>query len=568
MTMEMERELVLARLKPLRRLAGPQPDIAAYYRSLLRHEDELVRIGAICWLTDNNQYVQRARAAAAALGPVPCLAERLPDVFAGKSARMIGLDGTSRIPETDAKAAKSVAAAVAESVEGFQRSSDPAMLLNASLQADAAAGWMAGLNWSLRAMLVYSVEPLAAIRTFEILVHANQKETIAALIELLSEIRLFSDLCAIESAALLLETSDFTAALAKLDSLQIRNLGLPSLRSRFHTLRGACQAGLGNFKGAVISYELQNTGGQPPSPRLLARMPDQVRTLNSLKLSLRTPDSRADHFMMLGFPRSGTTLLESALSAHPAVETFEEVRAFSQMAHNMMDRAQSQKPIGSDEALAFREDYYRELDQLSADPDATVYIDKTPIRSVYGPLLRRLFPDKRYIFSIRHPYDVVLSCFRTPFGANMSMIHFNRFADACAIYDMAMTNWFDAFPETDTVPGPRRGNDSALGDSGPVCTVRYERLVNEFETELQAVLDFLGVPWDDSVTRFAESAKRRRAKTPSYSKVRKGLSIGVQSAWRDYKFLFEIPEAEPLHHWATRFGYDTLQAAPKIDAAG
>ena len=69
-------------------------------------------------------------------------------------------------------------------------------------------------------------------------------------------------------------------------------------------------------------------------------------------------------------------------------------------------------------------------------------IDKMPIRSLYSPLMAKLLPEQRYIFSIRHPYDVALSCFKQRFKPNGAMSSFLSFADTVQLYDFAMTTWF------------------------------------------------------------------------------------------------------------------------------
>jgi hypothetical protein len=73
----------------------------------------------------------------------------------------------------------------------------------------------------------------------------------------------------------------------------------------------------------------------------------------------------------------------------------------------------------------------------------------------------------------------------------------------------------------------------------------------------RGVLDFLGVPWSDAVRDFSKTAENRAAKTPSYQKVRQGLSIGIQTQWRNYRFAFESDAAKPLAKWAEFFGYET-----------
>ena len=154
--------------------------------------------------------------------------------------------------------------------------------------------------------------------------------------------------------------------------------------------------------------------------------------------------------------------------------------------------------------------------------------------------MSKLFPEKRYVFSIRHPYDVVLSCFKQQFVRNIAMEHFRTFETAAKLYDFTMTQWFAVHGFDD----PR------------VHYVRYDDLVTDFEPTLRGALHFLGVGWDPAVLDFARAAEQRSARTPSYQKVRQGLSIGVQTSWRNYRFLFNSDAARPLRKWVGHFGYD------------
>ena len=66
-----------------------------------------------------------------------------------------------------------------------------------------------------------------------------------------------------------------------------------------------------------------------------------------------------------------------------------------------------------------------------------------------------------------------------------------------------------------------------------------------------------GLQWDEHIRDFASLADARSGRTPSYQKVRKGLTLGVQTSWRNYGFLFQSPDAKPLYRWAEFFGYPT-----------
>jgi hypothetical protein len=240
---------------------------------------------------------------------------------------------------------------------------------------------------------------------------------------------------------------------------------------------------------------------------------------------------------MTGFPRSGTTLLENALGMHPLVETFEEIPS-RESVEKFLRRQRPEAP--TDELyLTARERYYDEIERRRHKPTARIFLDKMPMRSIEAGFMSKLFPDKRYIFSIRHPYDVVLSCFKQDFGRNIAMEHFRTLDGAARLYDYTMTQWFGVYGLDD----PR------------VCYIRYDDLVTRFDASMRKALAFLGADWDDAVLGFAGAAETRAARTPSYQKVRQGLTLGVQTQWENYRFAFQSEAARALGKWVEFFGY-------------
>jgi hypothetical protein len=253
-------------------------------------------------------------------------------------------------------------------------------------------------------------------------------------------------------------------------------------------------------------------------------------------------DGHDNYFLMLGFPRSGTTLLENILASHPAVETFEEIPGWSSSQQVMRQFWEQKLPLPYDAAVKAVQRYYRTIEVRRKKDTAALFIDKMPTLSAEAVLLEKIFPRKKYIFSIRHPYDVVLSCFRQPFFPNAAMDNFTTMEDTCRLYDFTMSQWLKVHSL----------------DSERVCYVRYDRLVQDLQQEASRALQFLGVDWDPGILQFAKRADERKTATPSYKKVRQGLSIGVQSSWRNYEFLFRKPYARKLDRWVKHFGYDGL----------
>ena len=308
------------------------------------------------------------------------------------------------------------------------------------------------------------------------------------------------------------------------------------------SLKAELMEHLGRFEEAYRSYCKQNKLMRGPGFDTSV-FRDRTKAKAEAKIEDAGPDERTDHYLMLGFPRSGTTLLENALASHPEIETFEEISALGSLSQFFFTRSESgTNSFGRNFTLQARARYYREIDRHKNKPGAKVFIDKLPIASADAKFFGKIFPGKRYIFSIRHPYDVVLSCFKQAFTPNAAMDNFTTFADSCRIYDFVMNEWFGTFSL----------------DSEDVCYIRYDRLVTDLKTEISRALSFVGLDWNEEILEFAQRAEERRVKTPSYAKVRSGLSLGVQSGWRNYEFLFRTADARPLDRWVKLFGYEGL----------
>ena len=143
--------------------------------------------------------------------------------------------------------------------------------------------------------------------------------------------------------------------------------------------------------------------------------------------------------------------------------------------------------------LKARDRYYDEETRRHRKPGATVFVDKMPLRSAEAGFTAKVFPDKRYIFSIRHPFDVVLSCFKQYFGRNIALEHFRSFEGAVNLYDFTMQQWFGAYGWT-------------IRASTTCATTRWSPSSSRASA---ATLDFLGLPWDDKVLDFAAAAANR-----------------------------------------------------------
>lgn len=256
------------------------------------------------------------------------------------------------------------------------------------------------------------------------------------------------------------------------------------------------------------------------------------------------PPAAADSapIFLLGFPRSGTTLLDQILDAHPALTTMEEKDALDQVR-----RAVQQLPGGYPQALArldeaaisdLRQLYHDEVRRHVGDLGGRALIDKMPLNTIDAGLIFRLFPNARILLALRHPCDVVLSGFMQAMQPNAAMVLFDSLNSTATFYAEVMELW------------QRYRQVLPLS----VLTIRYEDLVADLAAETRRILDFLGLAWDDAVLGYAQHARTRAISTPSYHQVVQPIYQRSVHRWRNYAFAFD--EALPmLRPFIEEFGY-------------
>ena len=252
-------------------------------------------------------------------------------------------------------------------------------------------------------------------------------------------------------------------------------------------------------------------------------------------------DEKAHAFLM-GFPRSGTTLLEQVLATHSDVVALEEREVLIDAMRAYLT------PIGGMIALAdvdgaqlepFRDSYWKKVREFGVEPDGKVFVDKHPLSTIRLPLINKMFPQAKVIFTRRDPRDVVLSCFRRSFNMNPSMYEFNTIERAARYYVSVMEAgqvYLESLPLD-------------------VHFMRYEDLIADFEAETKRLCAFLGLEWTVRLKDFAETARARSITTPSSTQVGRGLYTEGAGQWRNYEFALK-PVLPVLQPWIERFGYE------------
>ena len=249
------------------------------------------------------------------------------------------------------------------------------------------------------------------------------------------------------------------------------------------------------------------------------------------------------HVFLVGFPRSGTTLLEQVLASHDRIEALEERDCLaSAMAEFVLppDGIERLAALSGDDLSRFRDAYWAAARAGGASLERPVFIDKLPFNLLNWPLIAKLFPEAKMLLALRDPRDVVLSCFRRRFRMSPFMYEMFTLESAAGFY--AATMEFAQFC---------RDNLTL-----PFFVSRYEDLVNDFKPSVQAICGFLGLEYNDAMRDFAETARGRMIRTPSAPQVARGLYSSGIGQWRAYARNL-APVMPVLAPWIGKFGYGT-----------
>jgi len=265
--------------------------------------------------------------------------------------------------------------------------------------------------------------------------------------------------------------------------------------------------------------------------------PDGVRRMLALldvpippaPTSFQTPAP----IFLVGFPRSGTTLLDQILSSHSRIYCMEEKEIF---AESIDDVLMGEASLDDVDVEARRANYWSRVQEPLG---GRLLVDKLPLNIIFLPLIARVFPDAKIIFALRDPRDVILSCFQQRFGMNSAMAQFLDLGNAAAYYDLVMS-----LMEACRARLPLK-----------VHQVRYEDVVANLEREARALAAFLDLSFEPSMLAFRETAIARNINTPSARQVIEPLYNRSIGRWRRYEAELS-PALDTLNTWAERHGYE------------
>ena len=319
-------------------------------------------------------------------------------------------------------------------------------------------------------------------------------------------------------------------------------------------LIGKIEDRLGNSDRAFEAFERMNRDSDL-APATIAHRAQALRELIDRRAEVTSTDwvrgwsAEEDKSMarkpafLIGFPRSGTTLLDTFLMGHPGICVAEE-KPMLQAVSEQLGEYERLAALDESELQGLRDRYFEAAAEHVPDLGDRLLIDKYPLGAIDAALIHRLFPTAKLIFTERHPCDVVLSCFTTRFQPTATLVSFFTLEDSAKLYDRVMNFW-----EQCRAAMPLDAH-----------AIKYEELVADPEAQMRTLIDFLGLEWDEAVTDHQKAAGSRSfVGTASYAQVVEPLYDRSIGRWKRYAKQM-VPVLPLLEPWAIKTGYGPLQA--------
>ena len=259
------------------------------------------------------------------------------------------------------------------------------------------------------------------------------------------------------------------------------------------------------------------------------------------------PEDQPAPIFLLGFMRSGTTLTQEVLGAHPDVFVADEtdlihsvVQELERMLSGEDNTPARLRRLDWPGVLHLRGFYRDRARMLYGEKlGKRRLLDKTMMNTIDLGLINVLFPDWKVVFVIRDPRDVCLSCFMQTMIPTPSTVHLLTWQGTADFYAQIMNCWMTVKPRL----------------SLDFIEFRYEDAVADFEGTFKRVFDFVGLSWDPKVSEFHKNAVGKFIGSPSHAQVAQPHYSSSVARWKHYQPEFESVD-EFLRPFLTAFGYE------------
>ena len=239
---------------------------------------------------------------------------------------------------------------------------------------------------------------------------------------------------------------------------------------------------------------------------------------------------------IIGFPRSGTTLLDSILRSHSKTMVLEEKSYLLDIRHNFYNNHELADifKISKKEKIQMQDQYINSF-KYSEDK---IIIDKYPLNLIELGFIKTIFPKSKIVLAVRHPLDCITSCVMTSFKMNEAMVHFENEKTTVNFYNKCFDLLFEYIKFYEI----------------KYHQVKYENVISHFKKEVNNLLKFLNLEFEESINSFHKTALlRENINTPSYDQVTQPI---YSSSIKRYKNFDKIKSLKnEIDYWIKKFSY-------------
>ncbi len=230
---------------------------------------------------------------------------------------------------------------------------------------------------------------------------------------------------------------------------------------------------------------------------------------------------------LLGFMRTGTTLTQEVLGAHPKVFVADEtdlivsvVQELNKISHYQGSVPEQLRTLDLAGVLYLRDFYWNRARALFGDKiGQRLLLDKTTMNTIDLGLINCLFPDAKLVFLVRDPRDVCLSCIMQTMIPTPSTVHLLSWQGTAKFYAQVMDWWMSIKPQLTL----------------DFVEFRYEDAVFDFEPAFRKVFALLELEWVPEVADFHKKVAGKYIASPSFSQVAQPLYSSSVGRWRPYE---------------------------------
>lgn len=249
---------------------------------------------------------------------------------------------------------------------------------------------------------------------------------------------------------------------------------------------------------------------------------------------------------LMGFLRSGTTLTERVLEAHPSLMTTDESSIVFELTQKLEtisgiadNHASALNSLGTEQIKQLRQFYWQRMrEEYGEQVMHKQLVDKNALNTIDLGVISVVFPEAKILFALRDPRDISISCFMQAFTLTPATVNLLSLKGIAKQYAAVMDFWLTL--------------RSLIQPA--YLELRYEDTVADFQATYRGVFDFLGVEWLPEVERFHERAKGRYISTPSFAAVSQPIYSKAVARWKHYEKQL-TPIMPLLERFIVAFGY-------------